>query len=102
MPNSDLTYYHINHKYREKIVVPYLAIQNNIDFLSDNGEKRIIFADGIKAKVLSIEEKNICSLKEEIESLYKMSQWDFICKWDKVYNHIDSMYFLVIKVRKEG
>lgn len=96
------TYHHINHKFRETIIVPYVAIENNISYLTNKGERYIIFADGIKGKVVESSEKHICELEEDIKKLYGIDTWSFVKRWYQSDKAMDSMHFVVIKVEKEG
>lgn len=102
MYDNNTKYYHINHKYRDKVIVPYVAITDNCEFVLDNTQKRLIFAEGIKGIVSELEEKNILDIQSEIECLYGLSAWDFLCKWYSAYPYINSLYFFIIKAKKEG
>lgn len=101
MESNETSYHHINHKFRETIVVPYVAIENNISYLTNKGDKYIIFADGIKAKVVESYEKHICDLEEDIQKLYGIDTWSFIKRWYKTYKQMDSMHFLILKLGKD-
>lgn len=102
MERNETTYHKVRHKYREEIIVPYIAVQNNIDFILNKGERYLLTADSIKAKVLGCKEVHICELKDEINRLYGMSAWDYICKWHDAEKNMDSLHFLHIKLRKEN
>lgn len=101
MDSNEVSYHHINHKFRETIIVPYVAIENNISYFTNKGDKYIIFADGIKAKVIESYEKHICELETEIRNLYGIDTWTFIKRWYQSDKGMDSMHFVVIKVKKE-
>lgn len=101
MESNEPTYHHVNHKYRETIIVPYISIENNITYLTSKGERFIIFADGIKARVIESYEKHICELEEEIRKLYGIDTWSFVKRWYQSDKAMDSMHFVVIKVKKE-
>lgn len=101
MDNNKATSHFINHSFREMIIVPYVAITNNVDFLMSNGDKFITTADGIKCKVQSYEEKHICELEQDIQSLYGIDAWSFVKRWYKADKDMQSMYFIKIKLVKE-
>lgn len=64
------TEHHVRHRFANEIIIPLIALTNNITFIMSKGEKYLIFADGIRAKVLSWEEKHICELDELIQKRY--------------------------------
>lgn len=101
MESNEKSYHHVNHKYRETIIVPYIAIEGNISFSTNKGDKYIRFADGITAKVIESYEKHICDLEEEVRSLYNIDCWSFIKRWYNANKSMSSMEFVVIKVKKE-
>ena len=102
MESNEPTYHHVTHKYRDEIVIPIIAIENNITFFTNKGERYIIFVDGVKAKVVDVQEKHICELEETIKRLYNCDCWTFVKKWYSTYKNMESMVFVCIKVRKEG
>lgn len=102
MESNEPTYHHVTHKYRDEIVIPIIAIENNITFFTNKGERYIIFVDGVKAKVVDVQEKHICELEETIKRLYNCDCWTFVKKWYATYKNMESMVFVCIKVRKEG
>lgn len=67
----------------------------------NRGDRYLITADDIKAKVLESKEIHVCELEADIKRLYNLSAWDYICKWHFVDKHMDSMHLLHIKLRKE-
>lgn len=101
MDNNSKSVHHINHRYREHIIVPYLAISDNIKFATNKGERYISFSDGVIAKVIEATEQHICQLEEKVQKLYGIDVWTFIKKWYSAYKQMDSMHFIEIKVRKE-
>lgn len=101
MESNETTYHQINHKFRETIILPYVAIENNISYLTNKGERYIIFADGVKGKVIESSEKHICELEEDIKKLYGIDTWSFVKRWYQSDKAMDSMHFVVIKVIKE-
>ena len=67
-----------------------------------NGDKYVTTADGVRCKVEHWEEKHICELDSKIKELYGIDAWSFICRWFKASNgHMDSMHFLIIKLKKD-
>lgn len=101
MDNNEPTYHHINHKFRETIVVPYIAIEHNIQFLTNKADRYVVYADGITAKVVESKEVHICELEDEIQKLYGISAWQFMQRWYQTYKNMSSMEFVIIKVTKE-
>lgn len=101
MDNNEPTYHRINHKFRETIIVPYIAIEHNLSFLTNKADRYVIYADGITAKVVETKEAHICELEDEIQKLYGISSWQFMTRWYQTYKGMSSMEFVVIKVRKE-
>lgn len=75
------TQHKVKHKWREEIIVPYLAVQNNVPFICDKGEKHIITADGIKALVLKKKEYHMCEMEGIVKRLYGMEVWPFVLRW---------------------
>lgn len=102
MESNEPSYHHVSHNFREEIIVPIIAIENNITFMINKGDRYIIFHDGVKAKVTEVKEKHICELEEEIKRLYNCEIWTFVKKWYATYKSMDSMTFVCIKVIKEG
>lgn len=101
MDNNESTYHRINHKFRETVIVPYIAIEKNISFLTNKADRYVVYADGITAKVVEAKEIHICELEELIQRLYGISAWQFMQRWYKSYKSMSSMEFVVIKVKKE-
>lgn len=102
MDNNEPTYHRINHKFRETIIVPYIAIEHNLSFLTNKADRYVTYADGITAKVVEAKEVHICELEDDIQKLYGISAWQFMTRWYQTYKGMSSMEFVVIKVRKEG
>lgn len=91
---------HINHRYREEVIIPYVALDNNISFLISKGEKKVITADGITCKVIELKEVHICELEEKINELYKIDCWSFIKRWYSTKKTMDSLHFIYLKLKK--
>lgn len=101
MERNETSYHKVLHRYRDEIVVPYIALRNNIDFMLNKGERYLITSDNIKAKVVECKEVHICDLEDDIKRLYNILAWDFIKRWHGSDNRMDSMHFLKIKLKKE-
>lgn len=103
MDKNITTEHYVNHKFREApIIVPYCSVTNNVDWFMSNGDKYVTTADGVRCKVEHWEEKHICELDSKIKELYGIDAWSFICRWFKASNgHMDSMHFLIIKLKKD-
>lgn len=101
MDNNSENTYNIAHRFQEEVIVPLLAIQNNCSFVMTQGERYLLFADKITAKVVSWEDKNIVEFEEDIKRLYSLDAWSFLKKWYGVYPQMTSLDFLHIKVGKE-
>lgn len=96
-----VTYHNIKHRYREEVIVPVVALSNNIDFImGEETEKRVLTADNVKCKVKKYKFVHICELENEIKRLYNKEVWDFIKMWYKVMPNIYSMEFLTLKLEK--
>ena len=90
----------IDHKFKEEMIVPYCAIDNNIAFLLCKGERYVDTKDGVRAKVLSAEERNICELEQDIYRLYNKDAWSFIKIWHKYNPNTSSLFFIHLKLQK--
>lgn len=93
--------YEVKHKFRDTIIIPICAITNNIDFLLNKGDKKVITSDKIKCVVIDYQEKHICELEKLIREIYNISAWDMICKWYRYCKYMDSMHFLILKLKKD-
>lgn len=94
----------INHKYREEVVVPLVAISNNICFLVKKDEKRtILTSDDIACDVIDFKEVHIASEEFEalIKRLYNLDAFTFIKKWYSKKREMDSMFFVYIKMKEK-
>lgn len=86
--------------WKEVSILPYIGIDNNVTFLTNNGERFVTFSDGTRAKVVSLEEKPIFELEKEIREIYGTDPYSFAKKWYQYKNKMDSLYFVVIKSEK--
>lgn len=101
MEFEGVTYHQVIHKYKEEIIIPLAAIEENIEYILNKGKKCLVFSDGVKALVTYSKEVHICEAKNDIERLYGCTAWEFMEKWHKVKPNMDSMTMLNIVVRKE-
>ena len=92
----------VHHKFKEEIIIPYAGIDKGLTFMLDKGNKYILTADGIRAIVVDAQEKHICELEDDIQRIYGIDAWSFVKKWYLGHKNMDSMYFLVIKLKKKN
>ena len=75
---------YINCKFRDECIVPLLAVRNNYDLITTPEQKRsgllIQTNDGVDAKILSCEVRDIFSLEADIKRLYKVTMWNKACE----------------------
>lgn len=91
--------YHLNHRYRDFLIVPYIGITNNIDFLQDD-ERIVITNDKVEAEVVSCKIKNFFSVLDLIEKHYKMQPFDWLQTWYNVNKTLQSLDVLLITLKK--
>lgn len=102
LDNNNPTEHNVLHKFKETMIVPYYAVSNNISLVMSKGDHYVTTADGIHCKVVSWEEKHICELEDKIRELYNINTWDYVKKWFKATKGcMDSMHFLIIKLKKD-
>lgn len=103
LDNNNPTEHNVLHKFRDsEIVIPWAALTNNFAMVMSKGDHYVTTADGIHCKVVSWEEKHICELEDEIQRLYNMDCWSYIKRWHKATKGcMDSMHFLIIKLKKD-
>lgn len=92
--------YRIRHTYKPKIVIPVNGISGNLDFLLDKGERIVVTSDNIKCKVLNVEEKHLCDLESEIQSIYNCDAWSWVKRWYKIDNRVSDLRVLVLELEK--
>lgn len=90
----------IDHRFKEEMIVPYCAIDNNIAFLLCKGERFLDTTDGVRAKVISADEKHICDLEQDIYRLYGKDAWSFIKIWHKYNKNSSSLLFIHLKLQR--
>lgn len=94
--------YHIAHRFKDEIIIPFCALTNNIDFCTIKDEEKIcLMADRVECKVTDWQEKHICELYEDVKRIYGIQDmWNFVQRWYGLDKHMDSMYFLKMKLKK--
>ena len=97
-----MTYY-VNQKYRDKIIVPVSAIERNVSFLCDNDDddKCIQTSDNVLCGITDIKVSNILDLENEISTIYKMGAYEYLKIWRGAYNNLDSLSFVVLKLKRK-
>ncbi len=100
LDNTNEVISHINHKYRDVVIVPYVAISDNITFLLNKGEKKVITADGFLCKVTKLKEYHICELEDKVRELYNIDCWSFIKRWYMTRKSMDSLHFIMLNLEK--
>lgn len=99
--SNNPTEHYVNHKFKERMILPFVGISNNINFIMSNGEHYVTTSDNIRCKVVNWSEKHICDLEEDIQKLYGIGAWQFVKRWYSYHPQMDSMHFLVIDLKKE-
>ena len=103
MNSNEKIYYKVNHRFKDMIIVPIVAIDKFVDFITTPlRQQRIMTSDGVKCIVIKSFTENICNLEEKVLSLYRLNAWDFVKTWFKVYpNNLYSLEFVVIDLVKD-
>lgn len=102
LDNNNPTEHNVLHKFKETMILPYYAVTNNVSLVMSKGDHYVTTADGIHCKIVSWEEKHICELEDEIQRLYNIDAWNYLCKWHKATKGcMDSMHFLILKLKKD-
>lgn len=98
--NRETIFYKVNHRYREEMIVPVVAIHKFVDFITTPlRDQNIVTTDGVKCRVFKIYTENLCALEEKVLSLYRISAWDFLKKWYSVYpDNLYSLEFVVMEL----
>lgn len=100
LDNNSTTTHHINHRYKDEVIIPFVGVSSNVDFVMSNGDKRIICADGVEAKVVEWKDCHICTLEEDIKRIYGIDAWAFVKRWWQTEKRMDSMTFIKMKLEK--
>lgn len=98
--SEDIKYYKVNHRYKDRIIVPLMAVTKSIDFIVKDEEKYVITADNVKCKVKFLWIRNIFDIQEEIQKMYQLSAWDFLSRWHSVYVNLTNIDFFVMGLEK--
>lgn len=95
-------FYKVNHRYKEEIIVPVIAIHDFFNFITTPLKKqKVITTDNVKCSISKIYTENLCALEEKVLSLYQISAWDFLKRWYAVYPELlYNLEFAVIKLYK--
>lgn len=94
------TVHYVAHKFREDIIIPYIALTENIDFLLCDGKKTIQTKDGVRCECVSYEHKHIFEMEEDIKTLYGIETYDFLKRWYNFDHEMQSLYFIKMKLKK--
>lgn len=89
----------VRHKYKDEMIVPYVCLYPNIQPFKEK-DLTLMTKDGIKAKVLLIEEVHICEIEEDVKRIYGIDMWTYLKKWYNFDKSMQSMYFIKLKLRK--
>lgn len=95
--------YYINHRFKDVVILPLMALHPNVGFAcqKDRDMERIVAtADGIRCKVVNWSCVNILAIEDKIRELYNIDVITFLKKWYSVDNAMDSLYMLVLELKK--
>lgn len=92
--------YNINHRFKEEVIIPFVGLNDNVQFLCDKGEKQIICTDGTLCKLKQCEEKKIFDLESDVQRIYGIDTWSFLKRWHSVAPKMDSLSFFKMKLEK--
>lgn len=95
-------YYKVNHRYKDKMILPLIAVSNNIDFITTDNERYVVTADSVKCKVSFCCVRTLFQVEKDIEKIYGISAWEFLKRWYGVYDYLSSLNFFVLELKKEG
>lgn len=99
--DTPIRFFQVNHSFREEIIVPVCAITSNIDFIMSKEPRYVQTKDGVKCIVEEMSLQNICELEKKVLSLYRITAWDFLNTWYKVYSsHLSCIEFVTLKLKK--
>ena len=100
LDNNGTTTHSINHRFKEEVVVPFVGITDNVNFIMSKGDKIVYCADGTHAKVIDWSDCHICTLEDDIQRIYGIDTWPFIKRWYSSEKRMDSMTFIKMKLKK--
>jgi hypothetical protein len=94
--------YKISHSFQPEILVPWCAIEKNIDFMKSQNGQPVQMSNGIGAEIISVREIHI--LSEEASSisirLYEISSIALLIEWYKRLPIMTDLFFVNIKLKK--
>ena len=90
----------IKHKFRNMVYLPYQAVERNLELFNDNNVE-ILTADGVRCKLISIEEVRIKNVYKDIQKIYGCDIETFLDKWVKVYPFFDKDWLLRLEIEKK-
>ena len=91
------TIHHVKHSWKNEMILPYCAIEDNIKMLCFDGEKHILTVDGKKALVEKWSDIHICEMESLVQRLYGIDSWTFCKKWFSSGSKFQSATFVYIK-----
>lgn len=100
LDNNQTTHHAINHRFKNVVIVPFVGLTQNIDWVMSKGDKIVRCADGIEAKVLEWKDVHICELEKDIQDIYHIDAWSFLKRWWATEKRMDSMTFIKMKLEK--
>lgn len=88
----------INHSFKEYILVPYVAITNNVYI--DKGDLSLT-TDGVLCTIKDINLVHICSSTAEriIKAIYNLDPWSFLKRWNQNLE-VSSTTFLYLHLER--
>ena len=94
--------YKINHSFKPKILVPYIAITHNIDFLTNEVDV-VTLSDNKEYYVLSKRIINIMSNEglKLVQEIYKCDTFIILQKWYKFDRNMSSLDFVLIELKEK-
>lgn len=92
--------YRIRHTYKPKIIIPVNGISDNLDFLLDKGERIVVTSDNVECRALNVEEKHLCDLESEIQSIYNCDAWSWVKRWYKIDNWVSDLRVIIMDLEK--
>ena len=92
--------YRIRHTYKPKIIIPVNGISDNLDFLLDKGERIVVTSDNVECRALNVEEKHLCDLESEIQSIYNCDAWSWVKRWYKIDNMVSDLRVITMELYK--
>ena len=90
----------VAHRYKEYMILPFVAISDNFNFVMTCGKRFVITQDGVKCEVIEYEERHICELEDEVRNMYGIDVWNFIKRWYNFNDQMESMIFVKLKLKR--